>query len=430
MPRFPCPTHLVTLLLLFGSFAPASAEEPKKIVGLQGIDVANDDWPWWRGKARDGIATTEQLPPLNWNANENVLWRIPVPGRGHGSASVVGDNVFLAAADEDSEKQMVLCIDRASGKLNWQTVVHEGGIIPRNKKASAASGTVACDGQRLFVTFVSNGAAHATSLDLKGKILWQTKLTDYVFHQGYGSSPALYNSLVIVSADNKSGGVVAALDRTSGKIIWSNDRPKMPNYPSPAIFNIDGKDQLLLTGCELVSSWDPSTGEKLWEIEGATTECVTTTVTDGTHMFTSGGYPTNHISCVRADGSGDVVWSNKTRVYVPSMLVRDGFLYTIADAGKAYCWNCETGEEMWEGRLGGTFSSSPVMVGDFIIAINERGEAFTFKANPKEFELVAENQMGDEVFSTPTVCGGRIYLRVAMEEDDKRQEWLYCLGNK
>ena len=69
------------------------------------------------------------------------------------------------------------------------------------------------------------------------------------------------------------------------------------------------------------------------EIEGATTECVTSTLTDGKHIFSSGGYPRNHLSAVLADGSGQIAWETKDRVYVPSLLVRQGHLFGVLDAG-------------------------------------------------------------------------------------------------
>ena len=120
---------------------------------------------------------------------------------------------------------------------------------------------------------------------LEGKQLWQTKIGDYVIHQGYGASPAVYQSLVIAAADSHAGGVIAALDRKTGAIAWKRDRPKEPNYTSPIILNVAGRDQLFLTGCNLFSSFDPLSGKTLWEIKGATTECVTSTVTDGAARF-------------------------------------------------------------------------------------------------------------------------------------------------
>jgi len=109
--------------------------------------------------------------------------------------------------------------------------------------------------------------------------------------------------------------------------------------------------------------------------------------------------------------------------------VKDGYLYATADAGMAVCWKSDTGEELWKGRLGGTFSASPVLVGEHIFATSEAGHTSVFKASPGSFELVAENDLGHEVYATPTICGGRIFMRVARLEADQRQEWLYCLGS-
>jgi outer membrane protein assembly factor BamB len=387
------------------------------------------DWPWWRGPHRNGIAADGQAPATKWDESSNIKWKTMIPGRGHGSVTVVGDQVLLITADHDKETQLVICLDRETGQEKWQSVVHEGNLEKKgNKKASQASGTVACDGERFFVNFLNDKAAWTTALDRQGKQLWQTKITDYRVHQGYGSSPAIYGPLVIVSADNKQAGAIAGLDRKSGKIVWKKTRPKVPNYASPVIFNLAGKDQLLFTGCNLVSSYSPLTGDLNWEIKGSTTECVTSAVTDGTHIFTSGGYPKNHISAVKADGSGTIVWENKVRVYVPSMLCQDGLLFGILDAGVASCWDSATGKELWKARLGGTFSSSPVLAGGLIYATNEAGTTFVFKASAESFELVGENKLGDNVLATPTICGGRIYYRAAIQDGNKRQEFLYCIG--
>ncbi len=396
------------------------------------ITVSPNDWPWWRGPQRNGIAASDQQPPMTWSDKENILWKMPVPGRGHGSPTVVGNQIFLATADHDSEVQSVLCFDRLTGKQLWQTEIHRGGFEKKgNEKSSLASSTLACDGQRVFINFLNGGAIHTTALSLNGKQLWQTKITDYVLHQGFGSSPAVYQSLVIVSADNKGGtGAIAALNRATGKVVWQQPRPKFPNYTSPIILNVAGREQLFFSGCDLVTSFNPLDGKKLWEIEGSTTECVTSTVTDGQLIFTSGGYPKNHLSAVKADGSGKVVWENGSRVYVPSMLVRDGHLYSVLDAGVGMCWKCDTGKEVWKGRLGGTFSASPVMVGEHIFATNESGKTYIFKATPNAFELVGENQLAEDVFSTPTICGSRIYMRAASRVDGQRREMLYCIGGR
>lgn len=395
------------------------------------IPVATHDWPWWRGPSRNGVAPAGPVAPVKWSATEGIRWKAAIPGKGHGSPIVVGQQVILNTAMHNPDRQMVLAFDRDSGKPLWQTLIHEGGFVEKqNEKSSSANSTPACDGQRIYVNFLSHGAIYTTALDRQGKQIWQTKINDYVLHQGFSSSPALFGPLVLVTADTKGGqGVVAGLNRETGKMVWSHARPALPNYPSPIILNAAGKEQMFVIGCDKVTSIEPLSGSMNWEFDGATTECVTSTVTDGTHIYTSGGYPKNHLAAMKADGSGTVVWEVPARVYVPSMILQEGRLYAMLDAGVAQCWKSDTGEELWKQRIGGTFSSSLVLAGEAIYATDEGGKTTIFRATPKGFHLLGENQIAGEVFATPAICGGRIYHRVAEMIDGQRQESLFCIGS-
>ena len=408
----------------------ATAQTPRLATDLK---LTSTDWPGWRGPSVNGIASPDQDPPLKWSQDENVLWRTPIAGRGHGSPTVLGSHVYLPTADEARKVQLVLCFDRDSGKKLWETVVHKGGFENKsgrkaNEKATLASSTIATDGSHLYINFINDSAMFTSALDLNGKVVWQTRVSDYLIHQGYGSSPTIYQDKVIVTCDNKAGGAIAALNRNTGDIVWTRERPELPNYASPVVYEIDGRDQLIVTGCDLVTSLNPTTGETLWEIEGATTECVTTTVTDGKHVYSSGGYPRNHLAAIAADGSGKVVWDQNLRVYVPSFLYRGGYLYLTLDAGVAMCLDASTGETVWKQRLGGSFTSSAVMVDDRIYATNEDGVTFIYRATPDGFEELGENKLGQSVFASAAITGDRIYLRSAAHEDDTRQEYLYCIG--
>lgn len=420
-----------SLLLAVLIFLPAmvSADDD----GILGVDssitVSSADWPWWRGLYRNGEAVAGQTPPIAWSESEHVLWKSPVPGRGHGSPIVIGKQVILQTADQERELQGVSCYDRDTGRLLWETPLHQGGFVKKqNAKSTSANSTPACDGRLIYVNFLHQDAIYTTALDRQGKKIWQKKITDYVLHQGFSSSPAIYQSLVIVSADNKGAGLLAGLDRSTGDVVWKQSRPSLPNYTSPIILRAADRDQLFFIGCNLVTSLEPLTGKKLWENPGATTECVTSTVTDGQRIFTTGGYPKNHLAAVDADGTGRVVWENSSRVYVPSMVFRNGHLYAMLDAGVAQCWNSETGKELWKQRVGGTFSSSLVLSGENIYATTESGKTLIFRADPQEFRLVAENQLGQEALATPALCGSRIFHRVAEIADGKRQEYVFCLG--
>jgi outer membrane protein assembly factor BamB len=393
-----------------------------------------DEWPGWRGPARDGVAAEGEAVPLEWSEEpgreRNVLWSADVPGRGHGSPSVAGGRVYLATCDETSGSQSVLAIDASDGRRLWLREIHASGAMRKNERSTGASCTPACDGERVVVAFPNSGGIVATALSLDGERLWQTRVGDYVIHQGYGASPLVHGGLVIVACDNKGGGTLAALDRRTGAIAWRRERPATPNYSSPVVHRLFGRDQLVMTGCDRVAAYDPLTGETLWETAGATTECVTTTVTDGERVYSSGGYPKNHVAAIRADGSGRVEWENAQRLYVPSLLYRAGHLYAVLDAGIAICWNAATGEERWKQRLGGGFSSSPILVGDVVLATDEAGRTHLFRADPERFTSLGENLLGDECFASPAVCGGRLYMRVATHDGDTRRERLVCIGRR
>lgn len=408
----------------------AGAPSNSRNAGRIDFPFAATDWPWWRGISGTGVVAANQTGPLEWSDTKNVVWKVPLAGRSHGSPILVGDQLYLAMAEPETETQSVAAFDRATGQSLWKTTIHQGRFDKKgNEKSSHASSTLACDGERLFATFLNGDAIHCTAVSREGRILWTRSVSEFVNHQGFGSSPVIYGPLVLVSADSKVvGGKVVGLDRATGEVRWSRARPKLPNYTSPTVLNVSGRDQCILIGCDRVESLDPLTGELLWEMAGSTEECVTTTVTDGTHIYTSGGYPKNHVAAIVADGSGKVAWANGSRVYVPSMVIRNGYLYAILDAGIATCWNAATGEEKWKQRIGGTFSASLVLAGDNILGTDESGRTVIWKADPAKFEQVAENKLGDAAMATPVIAGGRMYHRVATTKDGKRQEWLYCLG--
>lgn len=427
----PLRMQISTLCLLVTFAGPNLFSQADEVGNVKdGLTFSEKDWPFWRGANRNGHGSPNQSPPTSWSSSENIAWKAPIPGRGHGSMAVYGNHVYLQTANEATGSQSVLCIDRSTGEQLWNSEVHASGGMRKNERSTAASSTPACDGKRIIVNFPNSDALYTTALDLNGKPIWQTRICDYIEHQGYGSSPTLYQSLAIISADNKAGGAIAGLDRETGKIVWQVNRPKLPNYPSPIIVHANGLDQLIMTGCDKVSSFSPMTGKLQWEIEGATTECVTSTVTDGARVFSSGGYPKNHLAAIFADGSGKIAWETKDRIYVPSFLIKEKTLYAVQDAGIAVAYDSATGKELWKSRVGGNFSASPVLVGDTLFATNEGGETVIYKANSTKFEQVARNQLGDEVFSTMVICDSNIYYRCAHLNDGKREEFLYCISKK
>jgi outer membrane protein assembly factor BamB len=343
---------------------------------------------------------------------------------------VVDDALYMTTADKASGTQAVLAVGR-DGKALWRRVVHRGGVPQENhRKNTEASPTMAFDGQSLFASFYNSDAIQLTKLTTAGEIIWQRRVGRYTpdrYKYGYAASPLLYQDSVIVVGDYDGPAFLTALDRRDGRARWSVKRPGTTSFSSPVVARVAGRDQLLLSGGEMVAAYDPSSGEMLWKVDGATTMATCgTMVWDEERVFASGGYPESETVCVKADGSCEILWSNRTKCYEQSMLAHQGYIYAVADSGVAYCWRATDGETMWQKRLGGKYSSSPLLVGDTVLVFNESGEGFAFAATPESFQSRGEHKLADEVFASPVVVDDTLYLRVA-NQTDRRQESLLAI---
>lgn len=408
----PCPVLLVTL---WGLLPALAAEE----------------WRQWRGPNGNGTAGAEASPPLSWSEEENVRWRAAVPGRGHSSPVVVGGLVVLTTATE--EGQFVLGFDRVDGGLRWKTLVHASGLPEKiHRKNSAATPTAASDGRSIFVVFHNGGRVRLTALDLGGRKQWDRDggpfECDYRF--GYAASPALHAGLVIVAAEFADGGWLAAFRAADGEEAWRTPRRIKTSYSSPIVGRVGGREQILLSGGTKVCGYDPAEGRLLWEIDGSSSATCGTLVWSEDTVFASGGFPNKETLAVRLGSPPEVLWRNGDMSYEQSLLYHEGHLYTLNDNGIAVCWNASSGEERWKVRLGGPVSSSPILAGGRIYAMNERGITHVFEPDPSGFRKLAENTLGDEGFATPAFVGGEVFLRTAVNAGDRRQEWLYCLAEE
>lgn len=391
------------------------------------IDVAAGDWPWWRGPHRNATQPDMNVP-TEFSPEKNVLWKTEIPGRGHADPTIVGDRVFLPTAEPSPAAQSVVCCDRSTGQILWQTTLHEGGFEQNmHSKSTQASNTIACDGQRLFVCLLNDERIHLSSLSVDGTILWQKDIGSFRSKFGYSASPVLHESMVIVAADHSDGGFLAAVHRDSGEIVWKKARPAESTYASPIVAEVAGRDQILLAGADRVVSYSPDTGEQFWSCDGVTTSCVGTVVWNDTHVFASGGHPGEETICIDA-ATGAPVWRVDRKLYVSSLLAHDGLLFGNSDNGIAFCLDATTGERQWQARQGGNYSASPVLIGQHIYSASEEGVVTVFEPSSTGFELVAKNDVGDEIMASPVAAGGSLFLRVADHRPEGRQETLYCIG--
>jgi outer membrane protein assembly factor BamB len=394
------------------------------VLGAKG----SQDWMQWRGPNGNGTAAPTATPPLRWSENENVRWKVPIPGRGLSSPTVVGGLILLTSATETS--RIAIAYDRSNGQKRWETVIHEGPLPEKvHRKNSAATPTVASDGTLGFVVFHHGGDVVLTALDLEGKVVWQRSTgayeCDYGF--GYAPSPTIHGKIVIVSSEFTAGGYLAAFRSSDGEEVWRTDRRVKTSYSSPIVATLGGIEQLLLSGADVVSSYDPGSGRLFWQIAGSSKATCGTMVWSEDSVFASGGFPNKETLAVRVGVEPEVLWRHGDSSYEQSLLYLDGHVYAFNDGGIAICWEAETGREKWKVRLGGPVSASPTFAGGRIYAMNERGVTYVFAPDPEKFIKLAENTLGSEGFATPAFVGDRVYLRTA-DASAGRQEWLYCLG--
>jgi outer membrane protein assembly factor BamB len=96
--------------------------------------------------------------------------------------------------------------------------------------------------------------------------------------------------------------------------------------------------------------------------------------------------------------------------YLPTPLYYEERVYSCSEQGIATCLNANTGEQIWQQRLGGNFSASPVCAGAYLYCTSNDGTVYVL-ATGDSFELVAKNPLGEGTQATPAIANNRIYFR-------------------
>jgi outer membrane protein assembly factor BamB len=347
---------------------------------------------------------------------------------------VSGDAIYVLDADEDTGERSLLCYNRPTGASRWAAPLHSKDLMPRHDKNSHASSTPACDGRRVYAALPHAGGLWVSAVGLEGRLAWQTRVGPFVTEWGYGSSVALYGSLVIVSGENKgsklahfaaASSYLAALNVDTGAVIWCVRRPRAASFGTPVVGQVAGRPQLLLAGSGRITSYDPATGRELWHCGWSAARTAGTVAFDEQRVYASAAFPRAEVVCVRGDGQGDVtnthvVWRVSSNAPdVPSPLYHDGLLFLVTDGGTAACLDAATGRKLWQECFSATFSASPVLVDGTVYALSEGGATFVFKA-ARRYEPEAKNVLTGEFFASPSPTGGQIFLRSLHE--------VYCIG--
>jgi outer membrane protein assembly factor BamB len=374
-------------------------------------------WPRWRGPSGQGLVTGSGYPD-RWSANENVLWKIPVPGGGNSSPIVWRDRILLTTAYEGGRRLSVLAFRLSDGGRLWETFAPEGrrdaGTHFKNGHASA---TPATDGERVYVSF---GARGLLALDLNGKIVWNRDLGQMDAYHGTAGSPLLYKHRIILYQDQYAGSFIAAFDTRTGQQLWRTTREASVGWGTPIAVRVGDHDEIIVNSQNRVHAYDPATGRELWRCNGNTYEVIPTPVVGYGMVFCSSGRAGPTLA-IRPGGRGDVTRSHLTwssprgSPFVPSPILYGESLYMINDmASIVTSLDARTGRLMWQGRLCVArpegFSASPVALDGKVFFTNDDGETFVLRAGPT-FELMHVNQIGEPVLASPALVDGRWYFR-------------------
>ena len=405
--------------------------------------VQAENWPGWRGPRGDGTSLEKNIP-TNWSSDDNIAWKVEIPGTGHASPIVWEDRVFVVSCLLDSQERVLLCLDRVSGKTIWQKTVLVSPLETKHNLNSYASGTPVTDGELIYVSFlqvgdrtvparnasnnrpITPGEMVVVAYDFDGNQKWLVKAGEFVSVHGFCSSPILFEDLLIVNGDHDGDSYIVALNKKDGKEVWRVAREnKTRSYVTPIIREYDGRTQMILSGSKCVTSYDPRDGKLHWKIDGPTEQFVASMVDNGKYVFLTAGFPEKHILAIRPDGHGNVtdthiVWRGKSNCsYVPSPIIVGDYFLVASDEGVVSCYNAETGERLWFERMGNHYSGSVVTVGGLAYFLSDEGETKVIRPGP-ELEIVAENKLGEHCFTSPAISQGQIFIR--------GEKHLYCIG--
>ncbi|MDX1948157.1 MAG: PQQ-binding-like beta-propeller repeat protein [Pirellulaceae bacterium] len=394
------------------------------------------DWCGFRGPGGTGFSGETGLP-TTWSATENVAWKTELPGPGASSPIIIGDKVLVTCfrgAGTSSLARVLVCADRASGKILWTKEVaaksnedRYGGQLTSHGYASS---TPISDGDKVFVFYGKSGVL---AYDLAGNDLWQADVGSGSAPMGWGSgtSPTLYKNLVIVNAGAESEALVA-LDKSTGKQAWRADSGSLSMcWGSPIIVtSADGRDDLVLCVPQEIWGFNPETGKLRWYCDGIAENAMCTSVVskDGV-VYAIGGRRGGAVA-VKAGGRGDVnkdvVWRKSVGSYVTSPVIVGEHLYWVSDNGTACCLKLIDGETVFRERIagGGQLYGSVTAADGKLFAFTRNSGAAVIAAEPA-FKQLAHNKLDGDAGtfnSTPAVHQGQLLVR--------SDEYLYCLGQK
>ncbi|HYP14078.1 MAG TPA: PQQ-binding-like beta-propeller repeat protein [Bryobacteraceae bacterium] len=417
------------------------------------------DWPTYRGPGAGGVG--QGSAPLSWSgtlgstAGRNIKWQAPIAGLGHSSPVIIGNRLFITtavssagkaplkiglygsgdSADDNAEQEWVLyCLDKRTGKVMWRQTAYKGKPkAARHTKATHANTTVATDGKRVVALFGSEGLYSYT---IDGKLEWQKEFgtldmapsDDRSLSWGFASSPVLYEGVVVVQSDSKKDSFLAAFAADTGRELWRVPRSAVSvcSWATPGIFKTGGRTQIVTNGFPYIVGYDFKTGKELWRLKSEGDIPVPTPFMAHGLIYVANAHGGKApLYAIRPDASGDITPAAGSRVsaglawsedrngsYLQTPVVYGDLIYASTGQGIFKAYEARSGRKLYEERLGtgGSFTSSPIAADGKVYVSNEDGRTFVIKAGPK-FELLANNDLGEPILSTPAISEGVMFIR-------------------
>ncbi|QDT69136.1 outer membrane biogenesis protein BamB [Planctomycetes bacterium MalM25] len=367
------------------------------------------DWPGFRG---DGSSSAPAAsPPGDWSIEEgrNVAWTADLPGQGVSGPIVVGGRVFLTASGGPNRERLhVLAFDAATGERLWSRRLWATGRTNCHSTSANAAPTPASDGARVFVFYSSSDLA---AFSLAGDVLWARGLT--LNHPGVGndigmaSSPVVAGEALVVQAECQGESFALGVDRRTGETLWEIDRPQVSNWASPLPWvTSSGVQSVWLQNSDGAVLVDAKSGEQLAEINA---ECgsIPSPSPGGTDklVLTTGG-----VSVFAEPFDEPMVQAPKLKPGSSSPVVVGEALLAINRGGVLVCSDLASGDMIWRKRIGGTHWATPVAGGGKLYCVSSEGVVKVLDLNDGGSEL-AEIPFGEDIYGSPAISDDAIYFR-------------------
>ena len=387
---------------------------------------ANEQWSQFRGHYGNGIIKSTSAP-INWSENTNIDWKTPIHDRGWSSPVIWNDQIWMTTATKDGNKMYAICVNKLSGKIEHDIHVFDvkspQAITNENTYASP---TPVVEEGRVYVHFGTYGTACISTKD--GQILWKRRdlNCDHEIGAGPASSPFIYNNFLIFNVDGRDVQYVIALNKETGETAWKTNRSvdfsdvqvnQRKAYGTPFIIPRGNTNQMVSIGAKGVYSYDPENGKELWKAEHRGWSIAPRPVYGEGLVFTMIDRDRPEMWAIKPNGSGNITethiqWKETKRMPPrASPIIIKGLLFVVDRNGYISCIEAKSGKSIWQKRMKGRFSASPILANNLIYFFNEDTVCTIIKPT-RELEIVAENKLSDDkLMATPAFDENSIYIR-------------------